>query len=221
MHADPLVPEQGLWRTPRALSLGLCPFLSAICAGRGASGETEVWGHGHPLGQVEDGWHLPVSRAGAALGAHLHVRGRRFLIYSNKHLRCASDLSVCPLGPWTASLVRHLRYTLGQVPAEAGCAQCAGCRHGYRLPPRPQEHSQPALSFSLFTVDVTVTSVTAHSFNPRCAAGRGWGIQGYHGAGAKCVAGRGRGVCDRTCREGSRGSSPCCQGHLRGLEQHS
>ena len=65
----------------RVLSVGLSPLLlSAVCAGRGASEETEVRGHRHHLrlveglvGRVEGTQAFEAIRS--YVGAHLHVKG--------------------------------------------------------------------------------------------------------------------------------------------------
>lgn len=75
--------------------------------GRGATQETELWGHWHQglleglVGRAEGTQAFEMIRS--SMGTHLHVKGGWYSIYFNKHLPCASDLCLPPLGGWAGA----------------------------------------------------------------------------------------------------------------------
>lgn len=91
-----LIPAQGLWLQGHPCCdqgpvPGTWSFTPLCCVGRRASEETEIMGHQHHLGLLEElVRRLEGTQAfetiRSYMGAHLHVKGGQYSTYFNKHL---------------------------------------------------------------------------------------------------------------------------------------
>lgn len=139
------------------------------------------------------GEHRVLDTVGSPVGTHLHVKGRQYSIYFNKHLQCASDRSVVLVGGWPGFCPCGTpSHALSRPGSRVGHVLVTGCSlHALVFcpvalhPPSPpplQESSQAefyCISLLWMSLPPSQPLGRAHNFNPPCARGKGRDTRGY------------------------------------------